>query len=247
MIDSNATGTSPLSFRSSTGSSGPITCPPIGRRRDSESMIPFRAPISEISAIRCFLGTSPATTREDRSSRHDDRRQPHSPPPRREGRPANVALRPPSAQVAYRRSEISSATRIVVHGSPSPDLRDTIPVDEHPLRREAFHYLQRMLLTAAEDDEVRVAQAKDAPVVERRRIGTSPTDAPAVSENEVEVRVRDLLRIAGAQTTVESYTAIRKRRKRVLRPAEIRNDFPVQIVLRKILDRIDGIRCLADP
>src|SRR5439155_1369222 len=80
--------------------------------------------------------------------------------PRREGRPAHVAARLLVADRAHGRRHVVRARRIAVPLRPSPELRDSVLVEEDPAGA-SYHDLDAVLEVPAQQDQVRGAEAQD--------------------------------------------------------------------------------------
>src|SRR5207245_503428 len=83
--------------------------------------------------------------------------------------------------------------------------------------------------------------AHEGGVVERRRGRASPAAGGLVADQEVEVQVGDLLRVARAQPAVERDRRLGgERGERVLRPVEVHDQLPSKVSIGHVLQGVDG-------
>ena len=88
-----------------------------------------------------------------------------------------------------------------------------------------FHDLDGMGEVARDDDQVGIAKVKHPGGIEGRRVPGAPARDQVVADEEVEVRVGDVLRVARAEATVESNRGVvAERGDRVLGPVEVHDD-----------------------
>ena len=106
------------------------------------------------------------------------------------------------ADRAALRRQVVRAPRVVVALPPAPELGEPVLVEEHPARR-APHHLRPVGHATIQQHQLGRSHLEGARRIERRRLGAPPAAARPVAEDQVEVRVGHVLRVAGAEATVE--------------------------------------------